>query len=409
MQRTPRRIPEAAPSGPLDPELQRVYDAIDGQFAEPELALVAGVAPARVSQLLDVLVGYGLVTFEAEPAPIVEEKKSNPEHADGIQLSGEERAFFEDYAQRIKTADHYELLGLWRDATKDEVKKAYYKLAPKFHPDKYYGRELGHYKAMVAEIFDRLTAAHDTLRYKKKRAAYDASLPPMRAGARIRRRPEPSDRGETMRPSTPSMSPSGPGYSMPPEGGDDAWSDRPSDPGRVSHVAPTSAPHGRPSTHPGASRESLRPSIPAMKPSVRRRMRRTARHAPLDPEQRRIQAEALARRLGKAPPRATTSSGPRRGAATEVRTTQKTAEELAERQSGAKKSAAEVYRDRYSSVGSTAKENRLQKYLQQGYTFMEAGDYRAALAAFQQALRLSPGDAMIEENIQRATRAAMGG
>ena len=94
---------------------------------------------------------------------------------------------------------------------------------------------------------------------------------------------------------------------------------------------------------------------------------------------------------------------------TEVRTTQKTAEQLAERQAVAKRSAAEVYRDRYDSVGTTAKENRLQKYLQQGYAYMEQGDYRAALAAFQQAMRLSPGDEMIEANIQRATKAAMGG
>jgi len=408
MERTPRRIPEAAPSGPLEPELQRVYDAVDGHFAEAELALVVGMAPDRVTQLLDVLTGYGLVTFEPEPEPVVEKESANPEHADGIQLSEEERAFFEDYAERVKTADHYELLGLWRDATKDEVKKAYYKLAPRFHPDKYYGRELGHYKSLVAEIFDRLTAAHDTLRYNKKRVAYDASLPPMRAGARMRRRPEPSDQGQTVRPSAPSMAPSGSGYTTPPEGGDDAWTERQSDPGRMSHATPSMAPEARPSAHPGAPRESLRPSIPSMKPGARRRMRRTGRHAPLDPEQRRIQAEALARRLGKAPPRAT-GSRPQRGAATEVRTTQKSAEELAERQAGAKRSAAEIYRDRYASVGSSAKENRLQKYLQQGYAFMENGDYRAALAAFQQALRLSPGDAMIQENIQRATKAAMGG
>ncbi|MEZ4442579.1 MAG: DnaJ domain-containing protein [Polyangiaceae bacterium] len=107
---------------------------------------------------------------------------------DDIQLSreAEARAHVRSLRQlTARLADHYRLLDLPRDATTDEIKKAYYRLAPKFHPDKYYGKRLGPFKTKIETIFASLTRAHDTLRYEKRRTAYDATLPPLRPGDRI--------------------------------------------------------------------------------------------------------------------------------------------------------------------------------------------------------------------------------
>ncbi|HWK98150.1 MAG TPA: molecular chaperone DnaJ [Pseudolabrys sp.] len=63
--------------------------------------------------------------------------------------------------------DYYETLGVARDAGEDELKKAYRKLAMKYHPDRNPGD-----KAAEAKFKD-LNEAYDVLKDAEKRAAYD--------------------------------------------------------------------------------------------------------------------------------------------------------------------------------------------------------------------------------------------
>ena len=63
--------------------------------------------------------------------------------------------------------DYYEVLGVSKTATKDEIKKAYRKLAIKYHPDKNQG------DASAEEKFKEATEAYDVLSDDKKRSAYD--------------------------------------------------------------------------------------------------------------------------------------------------------------------------------------------------------------------------------------------
>ncbi len=63
--------------------------------------------------------------------------------------------------------DYYEVLGIQRGAPEDEVKRAYRKLAVKFHPDK------NPEDAQAEEKFKELGEAYDVLIDPDKRAAYD--------------------------------------------------------------------------------------------------------------------------------------------------------------------------------------------------------------------------------------------
>jgi len=62
--------------------------------------------------------------------------------------------------------DYYEIMGVGRDASADEIKRAYRKLARKFHPD--VSKE-----ADAEQKFKELGEAYEVLKDPEKRAAYD--------------------------------------------------------------------------------------------------------------------------------------------------------------------------------------------------------------------------------------------
>lgn len=68
--------------------------------------------------------------------------------------------------------DYYEVLGVSKNATDDELKKAYRKLAIKYHPDRQQGKTDDE-KKDAEEKFKEAAEAYDVLSNKEKRERYD--------------------------------------------------------------------------------------------------------------------------------------------------------------------------------------------------------------------------------------------
>ncbi|HEY5899609.1 MAG TPA: DnaJ C-terminal domain-containing protein [Burkholderiales bacterium] len=87
----------------------------------------------------------------------------------------------------MKYKDYYKILGVERGAAEEEIKKAYRRLARKYHPD--VSKE-----ANAKERFQEVSEAYETLRDKEKRAAYDSLGSGFRPGQDFRPPPDWFDR-----------------------------------------------------------------------------------------------------------------------------------------------------------------------------------------------------------------------
>jgi curved DNA-binding protein CbpA len=86
------------------------------------------------------------------------------------------RAYVKDTCARLDEIDHYALLDVPRGADVRTIKRAYQRLAGRLHPDRFFRKRLGSYKAGLQRLFTQITIAHDTLTSPEQRAAYDATL-----------------------------------------------------------------------------------------------------------------------------------------------------------------------------------------------------------------------------------------
>ena len=71
--------------------------------------------------------------------------------------------------------DYYEVLGVSRDATAEQIKKAYRRAAMKYHPDV-------NSEADAAEKFKKISEAYEVLSDDNKRAVYDRGGDPKHGG-----------------------------------------------------------------------------------------------------------------------------------------------------------------------------------------------------------------------------------
>jgi curved DNA-binding protein CbpA len=173
-ERIPRQVEEAdLGAHSISPQEAFVHSCVDGVLNVDDIADLTVLEPALVTESIERMISLGLVEWvgaKVSSAPPAAQLIEDVEIDDALQ---------ENILQTFKRADrlnHYELLGVATDAHRTEIRKAYFALSKTFHPDSYYGKRLGSFKAQMEVIFRNVTDAYEVIGRQQKREAYDRYL-----------------------------------------------------------------------------------------------------------------------------------------------------------------------------------------------------------------------------------------
>ncbi len=129
----------------------------------------------EVQQVLAALVIVGMVVPQTTASRIDDDARARRK-ADRPIDSELRKQILEDY-KRIMPADYFAALNIGHQSDRATVRRAYYKLAKQYHPDRFLGRGLSSdMENKVNEIFGHITQAYTRLSDPTTRDAYRAEL-----------------------------------------------------------------------------------------------------------------------------------------------------------------------------------------------------------------------------------------
>jgi tetratricopeptide (TPR) repeat protein len=173
----------------LTPEHYFVLTRVDGKTPLKQIVLISGFGEARALEILRKLREEGAIYFPGEAPPPKKVKRRMPTTRPGGAIQIDEKLLDEpgDLSREqkrailvkqvaIRGANLFEVLEVDPDADKRALKRAYFKISKDFHPDRYYGKNLGSFKARLDEVFAVATRAFEELEDDDRRAQYLATL-----------------------------------------------------------------------------------------------------------------------------------------------------------------------------------------------------------------------------------------
>jgi curved DNA-binding protein CbpA len=234
-----RRLRVAAGCDPtalsLTPAEGYLLSRIDGQTTWGELRLIGALPPAQIDRCLDVWLKDGVIEiadgtttanlldvsaeeaaeqpeletdddFEDQKPPENEPPESErtkapdsntrvlqtgkvalPDVNESLEISVEIQEELRDFAGQLDQPYHT-ILGVPADADGRALKKAYFKLSRRFHPDRYFRKQTGDFEPLIETCFKRLLEAYELLsdpatraEVQKSQAAAASSPPPVAA------------------------------------------------------------------------------------------------------------------------------------------------------------------------------------------------------------------------------------
>ncbi len=192
-------LPAADPSflfqgADLEQDQQSVLSLIDGNRSIEELCSLSGLGDFNTLKAVYALLALkmadkGAVKTEQEmksarsaaqeavaagqrktAGSVPREQEPDAERAAAPVVT---RQMIQEAVAAIKNQDHYQVLGVARSATPQELKKAYFRLAKVYHPDRHFEAEMSDMKETLETLFTGIHNAYQSLNDPEQRRNYD--------------------------------------------------------------------------------------------------------------------------------------------------------------------------------------------------------------------------------------------
>jgi curved DNA-binding protein CbpA len=170
----------------LSPAEGFLLSRIDGRTSRGVLRRIGALAPAEIDRCVARWLEAGVLEWaraeareearavRAESAPSPAACPLLPALDPSLELDVEVQEQLLAFAQRLRRPYH-EILGVPRDADARAIKKAYFALSKRLHPDRYFRRRIGAFAPLIDACFKKLLEAYELLSDPATRAALQAA------------------------------------------------------------------------------------------------------------------------------------------------------------------------------------------------------------------------------------------
>ena len=160
----------------LDPADKEIFSLVNGRDSIREILSRSPTGDFETLRTIFTLLNIGLVNVKGkDEAPVniaVEEIISEPdEPLTEVFLHEVEKIY-----AKCDAFGYYDILGVDRDASPEDINSAYYIVSKMFHPDRHFSQSTQDLKEKLTKIFFYIDRAYETLSDPKKRSEYDNVL-----------------------------------------------------------------------------------------------------------------------------------------------------------------------------------------------------------------------------------------
>ena len=191
--RIPRLTSDCDPSAlKISPAEGFLFSRIDGQTSWKLLREIGGLTSGQVDVCIEEWLCGGVIDIDGRPPRVKRRKVAIPEPAskrkaavegpideslidDSLELDVEVQRDALEFEQKLNL-DYFKLLGVEISADERDIKRAYFALSKRFHPDRYFRKNVGAYGERLNVVFKRVSEAYELLSDPVSRKAYEATL-----------------------------------------------------------------------------------------------------------------------------------------------------------------------------------------------------------------------------------------